>query len=153
MASTVVIDEVVEMSREIHETFLILLPQLSSSSSVPTYEQLAEIVASPATHLLIARDRGSQHIVGCLTLVLFRIPTGLRAWIEDVVVDSKERGKGIGKELCRAAIEMAGNSGARTIDLTSRPSREAANKLYKSIGFSVRDTNVYRFTMEETINS
>lgn len=149
MKPKIIVDEVIEMNDEIYKTFLMLVPQLSSSSPVPTYEQLTEIVASPATHLLVARDRDSQRIVGSLTLVLFRIPTGVRAWIEDVVVDSKERGKGIGKELCRAAIEKARKSGARTIDLTSRPSREAANQLYKSIGFSIRDTNVYRFSMEK----
>ncbi|MCS5685302.1 MAG: GNAT family N-acetyltransferase, partial [Acidimicrobiales bacterium] len=74
----------------------------------------------------------------------FRIPTGLRAWIEDVVVDEAARGRGIGDALNRAAIERARAAGARTVDLTSRPSREAANRLYRRLGFVERGTNMYR---------
>jgi ribosomal protein S18 acetylase RimI-like enzyme len=83
-----------------------------------------------------------------MTLIIFRIPTGIRAWIEDVVVDSSARGMGIGKELNLAALELAKKAGAKTVELTSRPSREQANQLYKNIGFVKRETNVYRFTFE-----
>ena|SRR5450759_4322729 len=107
IASTVTIEEVTKTDQEVYEAFLSLVPQLSSSSSLPTYEQLAEIVASPATYLFVARDQNSKQIIGGLTLVLFRIPTGLRAWIEDVIVDSNSRKKGIGKDLCVAAIKKA----------------------------------------------
>ncbi len=89
-----------------------------------------------------------EKIVGMLTLALFRIPSGVRAWIEDVVVDTEARGRGIGAALVRRAIEIAQESGARTVDLTSRPSREAANKLYQKLGFEQRSTNVYRYTIE-----
>ncbi|WP_208027643.1 GNAT family N-acetyltransferase [Rhabdothermincola sediminis] len=122
-----------------------LTPQLSSSSPPPTAEELAEIVASPATVLFLARSGGE--IVGSLTLAIFRIPTGLRAWIEDVVVDESARGQGVGEALNRAALERARAAGARTVDLTSRPSREAANRLYQRIGFVRRETNVYRFEL------
>jgi ribosomal protein S18 acetylase RimI-like enzyme len=105
------------------------------------------MVASDASRLLIARDRsrGSDAIVGSLTLVLFRLPTGLRAWIEDVIVDESARGKGVGALLNRFAIELAQREGARTVDLTSRPDREAANRLYRRLGFKKRATNVYRY--------
>lgn len=91
--------------------------------------------------------RSGQEIVGLLTLVIFRIPTGVRAWIEDVVVDSQARGKGVGDALNRAALAEAERRGAKTVDLTSRPSRETANRLYQRLGFKQRDTNVYRYDL------
>jgi ribosomal protein S18 acetylase RimI-like enzyme len=130
---------------ELVEAMIRLVPQLSSSSPAPTADQLAEIVASPASRLLVARIDG--RIVGSLTLVLFRIPTGLRAWIEDVVVDGSARGTGVGEALNRFALDEARRAGATTVDLTSRPSREAANRLYRRLGFVQRETNVYRFDL------
>ena len=120
-----------------------LVPQLSRSSPPPTGAELAELVASDASLLFVARVDG--RIVGSLSLILFRIPTGLRAWIEDVVVDEATRGGGVGRRLNEAALAEAARRGARTVDLTSRPSREAANRLYQRLGFVVRDTNVYRY--------
>ena len=145
MSITVAIAD--EATDELVAAFARLTPQLSSSSLPPDREQLGEIVASPATSLLIARG-GDGKIVGSLTLVLFRIPTGLRAWIEDVVVDAEARGMGVGEALNRHAIEVAAEHGARSVDLTSRPSREAANRLYQRLGFEPRETNVYRFSGE-----
>ena len=84
-------------------------------------------------------------ILGMLTLATFTIPTGLRAWVEDVVVDGEARGQGAGQALVEAAVEHAGKLGARTVDLTSRPTREAANRLYRRAGFELRETNVYRY--------
>ena len=106
-----------------------ILPQLSRSAPAPSRDELVEIVTSPATTMFVARLDAST--VGALTLAVFRIPTGLRAWIEDVVVDDAARGRGIGELLNRAAIDHAASLGARTVDLTSRPSREAANRLYQ----------------------
>lgn len=123
----------------------VLIPQLSTSNPVPNRAQLEEIVSSPATVLFVARI--DDRIVGSLTLALFRIPTGLRAWIEDVVVDGQARGSGIGEALNRAALAEAKKRGAITVDLTSRPSRVEANRLYQRLGFVSRDTNVYRFTL------
>jgi ribosomal protein S18 acetylase RimI-like enzyme len=105
---------------------------------------ITDIATSPATVLLVARDDLGT-IVGSLTLVLFRAPTGPRAWIEDVVVDTTTRGQGIGAALVRDALDRAASAGARTVDLTSRPSREAANRLYLRLGFEQRETNVYRW--------
>lgn len=87
-------------------------------------------------------------IVGTLTLACFHIPTGTRAWIEDVVVDDAARGEGIGAALVEEAVRLARTAGARTIDLTSRPEREAANRLYERTGFARRETNVYRRVLD-----
>ena len=121
-----------------------LVPQLSSSATPMTVDELTEVVDAPATMLFVARLDGQ--IVGCLTLVVFRLPTGLRAWIEDVIVDDSARGHGVGVALNEAAIAAAVARGSRTVDLTSRPSREAANRLYQRLGFVARDTNVYRYS-------
>jgi len=144
------ISEATEVTIELVEAFARLIPQLSKSNPPPSEEELKAIVTSRASVLLIARDPAQGGaIVGSLTLVLFRIPTGVRAWIEDVVVDEAGRGRGVGEALNRVAIERAGRAGAKTVDLTSRPSREAANRLYQRIGFLPRETNVYRFTLED----
>jgi len=126
-------------------TMVALTPQLSSSAPPPTVEELQEIVDSPATVLFAARSEEGR-ILGSLTLALFRVPTGVRAWIEDVVVDSETRGQGVGAALVEAALARAAASGARTVDLTSRPSREEANRLYQRLGFVPRQTNVYRWS-------
>ena len=125
-----------------------LVGQLSPSSPAPTRAELEAIVASPTTTLLVAREDGDGdggQVIGTLTLAVFRIPTGVRAWIEDVVVDDKARGRGVGEALSRRALELAAQAGARTVELTSRPSRQAANRLYRRLGFQPRETNVYRF--------
>lgn len=140
----VVVEEATEVTDELVSAMRRLVPQLSRSSPVPGPAELGNIVASDASVLLMARhDSGA--LVGTLTLVLFRIPSGLRAWIEDVIVDEAWRGQGVGEALSQEAVRRATAAGARTVDLTSRPSREAANRLYRRLGFQPRDTNVYRW--------
>lgn len=124
-----------------------LLPQLSSSAAAPGLGELGEIVADDRSVLLLARD-GGGHLVGMLTLATYRIPTGLHAVIEDVVVDEQTRGAGVGAALVEAALVEADRRGARNVDLTSRPSREAANRLYQKMGFVRRETNLYRHRLE-----
>jgi ribosomal protein S18 acetylase RimI-like enzyme len=141
--SDVVVEIANEATPELVEAMARLVPQLSSSSPAPTAAELHELVTSPACDLLVARLDGG--IVGSMTLVMFRIPTALRAWIEDVVVDEAARGHGIGAALNRRAMQIAADRGARTVDLTSRPSRAAANELYRKLGFVQRNTNVYRW--------
>ena len=136
-----------QVTSELVEAFARLVPQLSKSNAPPTERELAAIVSSRASELFIAYDEDDE-IVGSLTLVLFRIPTGLRAWIEDVVVDESARGKGVAHRMNEAAIDYARKAGAKTVDLTSRPSRDVANRLYQRLGFQQRDTNVYRFVLE-----
>jgi ribosomal protein S18 acetylase RimI-like enzyme len=123
-----------------------LIPQVSESAPLPSEDELKAIVSSPATRLLLARDEAGS-IVGTLTLVVFRIPTGVGAWIEDVVVDEQARRQGVGEALMTAAIQLAEESGARHLNLTSRPDREAANRLYRRLGFDHRETNVYRLML------
>jgi len=147
--ANVQIIEAAEVTPELVAAFERLIPQLSSSNPAPTETELAAICESEASVLLIAVDReADDRILGSLTLAWFRIPTGVRAWIEDVVVDEEARGHGVGELLNRAALDRARELGAKTVDLTSRPSREAANRLYQRIGFVARDTNVYRFSLE-----
>ncbi len=141
--------EATQLTDEIIDAFVRLTPQLSSSSPAPDREQLKDIIESQASHLLIARHPDfDNQIMGSLTLVVFRIPTGVRAWIEDVVVDTEARGRGIGEALTRYALDLAKQLGAKTVDLTSRPSREAANRLYQRVGFKTRETNIYRYTLD-----
>ena len=144
--SSVAVEVVTHVDDALVEAVGRLVPQLSKSSPAPSRVELEVIVAGPSTMLLVARHAGK--VVGMLTLAIFRIPTGVRAWIEDVVVDADARGHGVGEALTREAVRIAGTHGARTVELTSRPSREAANRLYQRLGFERRDTNVYRFSIE-----
>ncbi|MEJ6511835.1 MAG: GNAT family N-acetyltransferase [Actinomycetota bacterium] len=147
--ANVQIIEAAEVTPELVAAFERLIPQLSLSNPAPTETELAAICESEASVLLIAVDRDADdRILGSLTLAWFRIPTGVRAWIEDVVVDEAARGQGVGDLLNRAALDRARELGAKTVDLTSRPSREAANRLYQRIGFVARDTNVYRYSLD-----
>ncbi|WP_280382756.1 GNAT family N-acetyltransferase [Nocardia wallacei] len=122
-----------------------LLPQLSTTAAPLTAELLEEVATSPSTQLLVARLDGD--IVGALTLVVYAIPTGLRARIEDVVVDQAARGRGVGKSLTTTALDIAKLRGARTVDLTSTPSKVAANHLYQQLGFKPRESTTYRMRL------
>ncbi len=143
----------VEMVSEVTEELVTamegLLPQLSRSAPALSHEQLREIVTQDGVYFFVYRDPETERILGSLTLATFKIPTGLRAWIEDVVVDADARGQGAGQKLVEAALAEAKKQGCRTVDLTSRPTREAANRLYQRCGFSPRETNVYRYTFTD----
>jgi ribosomal protein S18 acetylase RimI-like enzyme len=143
----VVVEEALGATDELVEALAALVPQLSSSAPAPTAAEIDEIAASPASTLFVARGLDGK-VLGALTLATFRVPTGVRAWIEDVVVDDAARGRGVGAALVRAAIAKAEAAGSRTVDLTSRPSRQAANRLYQRLGFATRQTNVYRWSAE-----
>jgi len=143
-SSSVRIERAERVDDELVDAFERLIPQLSSSSPAPSAEHLRELVSSPDTVLFLARV--DDRILGSLTLAFYRIPTGLKAWIEDVVVDGEARGHGVGAELNLAALVEARARGAKDVNLSSRPSREAANRLYERLGFKARDTNVYRYT-------
>ena len=139
------INEVTAVTDDVVTAFERLIPQLSSSNPPPSREFLTRIVESDAAILLVAEEGGE--ILGSLTLVVFPIPTAIRAWIEDVVVDEAGRGRGVGNALNAEALARAAALGAKTVDLTSRPSREAANRLYRRLGFEKRETNVYRYEL------
>jgi ribosomal protein S18 acetylase RimI-like enzyme len=138
-----VIERVRTSSPDLFEAFERLLPQLSDDVRPDVEEALVRVLTADSTYLLVARVDG--RIVGVLTLVVFHISTATKAWMEDVVVDEGARGSGIGEALVKAGIEMAVEAGAKSVDLTSHPSREAANRLYRRLGFEVRDTNLLRF--------
>jgi ribosomal protein S18 acetylase RimI-like enzyme len=137
-----------QVTEELIEAFNRLIPQLSSSATIPTRHELEDLIASRCNSVILVRHEDfDNRIMGTLTLVTFRIPTGVRSWIEDVVVDEAARGKGLGKALTLAALDQARKLGAKTVDLTSRPSREAANHMYQNVGFKLRESNLYRFTL------
>lgn len=135
------INQCKEISNEVLQALEKLIPQLNDECEIPSKEFLEQIIHSGNSFLFLAEDEG---IIGSLTLILNQVPTGKKAWIEDVVVDEKMRGKGIGKKLIEFAVEFAKNKGILKVDLTSRPERVSANELYKKLGFKRRDTNVYR---------
>ena len=128
------------------DAMTMLVPQLSPSKPPPTTAELSDLVASPATDLFIALD-DSGTIIGTATLVTFRIPTGMRAWIEDVIVDENATNRGVATAMTKAMLDRARKLRCVSVDLTSRPSREAANHVYEKVGFEPRVTNVYRFDL------
>jgi ribosomal protein S18 acetylase RimI-like enzyme len=137
----VIVERVEEANDELVAAVARLVPQLSASRSAPTREELAALLIAPGTSLLVAREDG--RVLGMLTLLLDRLVTGVRGRIEDVVVDEIARGRGVGEALTRAALELAASAGAESVELTSSPSRAAANRLYPRLGFEPRETNVY----------
>jgi ribosomal protein S18 acetylase RimI-like enzyme len=142
------VSEATVVDDELVAAFANLIPQLSSSNPPPDRNALAAIVDDPDVFLFLARDRDDGgRIFGALTLVTFRIPTGLRAFIEDVVVDENTRRSRAGWTMTQAALDKARSLGVTTVDLTSRPSREAANAMYQKMGFELRNSNLYRFAL------
>jgi ribosomal protein S18 acetylase RimI-like enzyme len=135
------IERVTDAEPELVDALARLMPQLSATKRPPSLDELAEIVAAPETHLLVARD--GDDVLGTLTLLLYRIPTGLRGWVHDVVVDEAARGRGVGEALTRKALRIAEAAGVESVTLTTRPRREVANRLYPRLGFERHETNVY----------
>ncbi len=122
-----------------------LLPQLSATVTTLTLQRLQEIECADRNNriiYLLTLPNGS--IIGTATLCLYPLLTGTKAWIEDVVIDEKERGKGFARLLLEDVIFRARQHGADSINLTSRPARVAANHLYRALGFKQRETNVYK---------
>jgi ribosomal protein S18 acetylase RimI-like enzyme len=134
------ITQVTEATPELVETIRALLPQLSEARTPPTLEQLEEVVSSQT--LLVARDDDGA-VVGVLTFVLYRVSSGLKGRIEDVIVDNSARGQGVGEALVREGMRRANDAGVLMLELTSMPYRQSANRLYKRLGFVRKPTNVY----------
>lgn len=128
---------------ELYEAFQRLVPQMTHNNPPPTREELVALLHGPSSTLLLARADSGQ-IIGALTLAVYRVPTGVRSIIEDVIVDISVRGQGVGEALVRAAIELAREKGAQNVSLTANPMREAANNLYLKLGFHKRNTNAYQ---------
>ena len=144
------VTQVIEMTEELYEACQRLVPQLTHNNPPPNREQLAQMLESSASYLFMAWDPDfGDGIIGLATLVLYRVPTGVRGYIEDVVVDERARGRRIGEALTRACLERAEQAGAAQVMLTSNPGRTAANQLYQRMGFELRKTNVYRYSFRK----
>lgn len=135
------VERVTEADDALAEAVARLVPQLSPNREPAGIVELVELVATPGTSLIVARD--DDDVLGMLTLIVYRVPTGLRAWIHDVVVDEAARGRGVGEALTQEALRQAEGAGAISVELTSRPGREAATRLYRRLGFEQRETNAY----------
>jgi ribosomal protein S18 acetylase RimI-like enzyme len=135
------VERVTEADEALAEAVGRLVPQLSPARRPPGIVELVDLVATPGTNLIVARD--GDAVLGMLTLIVYRVPTGVRAWIHDVVVDESARGRGVGEALAREALRLAEDAGAISVELTTRQEREAANRLYRRLGFEQRETNVY----------
>jgi len=146
-SDNLLVERVSEATEEVIEAMARLVPQLSSSAPAPDLAAVQQIATDPNNYLLVARSSPRGPIVGSLTLVSYRVPTGLHAVIEDVVVEDAARGRGVGAALIEEAVWLARSRGARHVSLSSRPSREAANRLYERAGFVKRETNVYRLDL------
>jgi ribosomal protein S18 acetylase RimI-like enzyme len=142
------IGKISDVTRELCEALEKLVPQLSVDKVPPTWEELTALVDSEASTLFVARypDEKSE-ISGILTLTIYRVPTGIRSIIEDVIVDEKMRKRGIAEALMQYAITLAREAGASQMSLTSNPRREAANRLYQKMGFTKRETNSYIYKL------
>ena len=140
------VEKVSEVTDEVYTAVRLLVPQLGANKIIPTRDELNALVRSEAATFLIARypDKDSE-ISGILTLTVYRVPTGIRSIVEDVIVDERLRRRGIAEALMRHAIELAGQAGASVLALSSNPARQAANKLYQSMGFQKRETNSYLY--------
>ena len=139
------IEEVIEATPEVHHALARLLPQLNAQLPIPTIERLQAIMADPASTLLVARD--GEDIVGTTTLIVYTTPFWIKARLDEVVVDESARGKGVGTALVKASLEIAREKGVEVVELQSGVQREAANRLYPSLGFKLRETNVYRIVL------
>lgn len=147
MDNQINIEEVTSFSPEVADAARNLVWQLSPEHQPLNNEDVQNMISSSNTHLYVARTKNDNTIVGMITLEVYRIPLVMKAQLEDVVVDEKMRGKGIGKQLVIFAIEKAKEFGVKSLNFTSSPQKEAANKMYESLGFEKRDTNVYRLSL------
>jgi ribosomal protein S18 acetylase RimI-like enzyme len=147
ISQNIQIDQVIEMTEELYLACQRLVPQLTHNNPPPTRGQLAQMLESSTSFLFIARSLDFEDgILGLATLVIYRVPTGIRGYIEDVVVDERARGKRIGEALTLACLKQAEHAGAPQVMLTSNPGRTAANRLYQRMGFELRRTNVYKYS-------
>jgi GNAT superfamily N-acetyltransferase len=141
------IEAVREATTEVEEALARLLPQLNPTLPVPTMERLQALMADPAVTVLIARD--GDEIIGTATVIVYTTPFWIKARLDEVVVDQSVRGKGVGEAIVQACLDVARERGAQVAELQSGrgPARDVANRLYRRMGFQLRDSNLYRFTL------
>ena len=138
--------EIKTYSAEYHEAMQRFLDQLTTHPMTLTETMFRQLIDSENSHLFFLMKEGQ--IAGMLTVGIYYSPTGGKAWIEDVVVDEAFRGQGLSKQLVAHAIEFTQSKQIPLLMLTSNPKRIAANKLYQAMGFSRKETNVYRMKFE-----
>lgn len=134
----------------LEEALARLLPQLSGGLRAPSRGVLGRLLAQPCAALLAALD--GERIVGVLTLVWYDVPSGRKGWVEDVVVDAGERGRGVGRLLVEKALELARSEGVQHLMLTSNPARRAAHALYRTCGFEEVGSTLFRFDMNKKVD-
>jgi ribosomal protein S18 acetylase RimI-like enzyme len=140
------VERVPEADETLAEAVARLVPQLSPKRRPATLDEIAELVSAHGESMIVERE--GEEVIGMLTLIVYSVPTGIRAWIHDVVVDETARGRGVGEALTAEALRVAKESGAISVELTTRQEREAANRLYRRLGFEQRETNVYAWAPE-----
>ncbi len=140
------IDIVTQADEELYNAFQRLVPQLTKNNPPPSLNDLIDLVRDSSSTLMVARSEHGE-IIGALTLTVYRVPTGIRSIIEDVIVDNSARGQGVGEALMKYAVEVARDKGASNISLTCNPMRESANRLYQRMGFKKRETNAYQIKL------
>lgn len=140
------IEIVTKADDELWEAFQRLVPQLTNNNPPPALDDLAALVQDAASTLMVARDDEGV-IIGALSLTVYRVPTGIRSIVEDVIVDISARGQGVGEALMLRAVELAREKGASNISLSSNPARVAANQMYVKMGFQKRNTNAYKMNL------
>lgn len=144
-----IIHEMLQVNEEVFQSFKRLISQLSERNPAPGWDALESMSASRETFVFLARKKDMEgEIIGSATLATFQTPTGIHGWIEDVVVDRSARRQGVGRALTQACLDKARDLGLKEVNLTSRPSRVAANQLYQGMGFERRETNVYRYRID-----
>ena len=150
-SSCITVVPAIEANQELVNACQRLVPQLSRNHRAPTQQELTRMLSEGASTLFVGRHEDfGEEVVGLATLVLYRVPTGLRGYIEDVIVDEKVRGRGMGEALVRACLNRAAKVGCPQVMLTANPARKAANRLYIRLGFELRKTNVYRYILNRT---
>ena len=140
------IEAATEATQELLDALASLLPQLNPHLKPLTLERLAAVIRDPATTLLVVRDDDGR-IAGAAAVLVYATPAYVKARIEDVVVDERSRGKGVGEALVRRCIEVARERGAEIVELQSARWREVANRLYPRMGFELRESNLYRLNL------
>jgi GNAT superfamily N-acetyltransferase len=141
------IEAATEATPELERTLARLLPQLNATLPVPTMQRLQALIADPAVTLLVARE--GDEAIGTATVIVYTTPFWIKARLDEVVVDQSARGKGIGEALVLACLDVARDRGAQVAELQSGrgSARDAANRLYRRMGFELRDSNLYRITL------
>jgi len=146
MNTPIVIEQATTFSSSLTESVNTLLHQLNPNAYLLSDKDVQEMLDASTNELFVAKD--AEKIIGMITLITYRIPYAKKGILEDFVVDASYRGKGVGSDLIKTAMESAKEKNVKYIELTSNPTREKAREFYLHLGFVQRETNVYRFSLQ-----